>query len=102
MRDTPWLPLLQGLRALLWTLAALPVIRAFKGSALETGIAIGLAYALFMNSVHLMPNPLMPEAVRMTHFVETASSNFIFGLIVGWLLSTPFTVRRMSGRTLHV
>jgi len=24
--------------------------------------------------------------VRMAHLIETASSNFIFGLLVGWLL----------------
>jgi hypothetical protein len=29
----------------------------------------------------------MPEPVRMTHLVETASSNFVFGAIVGWLLA---------------
>jgi hypothetical protein len=30
----------------------------------------------------------MPEAVRMAHLVETASSNFIFGAIIAWPLST--------------
>jgi hypothetical protein len=29
----------------------------------------------------------MPEAVRIAHLVETASSNFIFGLLVGGLLA---------------
>ena len=31
----------------------------------------------------LAPNPYMPESVRMSHLVETASSNFVFGCIVG-------------------
>jgi hypothetical protein len=28
----------------------------------------------------------MPESVRMAHLAETASSNFLFGALVGWLL----------------
>ena len=35
----------------------------------------------------LLPNPYMSEIVAQTHLVETASSNFIFGWLVGWLLS---------------
>jgi hypothetical protein len=49
--------------------------------------AIGLLFAVVMNAQLLLPNPFMPEAVRMTHLMETASSNFIFGLLVGWLLT---------------
>jgi hypothetical protein len=29
----------------------------------------------------------MPEPVRMAHLAETASSNFVFGLFVGAILS---------------
>jgi hypothetical protein len=70
VRDTPWLVPFQILRGLLWVGFALPVVR--------------------MNSQLLLPNPFMPEPVRMTHLIETASSNFLFGAVVGWLL----TVRR--------
>jgi hypothetical protein len=28
----------------------------------------------------------MPAAVRQAHFIETASSNFIFGMLLFWLL----------------
>ncbi|MDP2314036.1 MAG: hypothetical protein Q8P41_14130 [Pseudomonadota bacterium] len=34
--------------------------------------------ALVQNDVHLLPNPLMPAEVRWWHFIETASSNFLF------------------------
>jgi hypothetical protein len=34
-----------------------------------------------------LPNRYMPEPVRMAHLVETASSNFIFGVLIGWLLT---------------
>jgi len=39
-----------------------------------------------MNALLLLPNPYMPEPVRMAHLVETASSNFIFGVFVAWVL----------------
>lgn len=82
----PWLESFQALRGVLWALLALPVIRMLKGSWQETAFAVGLVFAVLMNSQLLIPTPLMPEAVRMTHLVETASSNFIFGCLIVWLL----------------
>ena len=83
---TPWLEPFQALRAMLWALLALPVIRMMKGRWQETAIAVGLLFAVLMNSQLLLPTPLMPEAVRMTHLIETASYNFIFGYLIVWLL----------------
>jgi hypothetical protein len=85
-RDTPWLPAFQVLRAMMWTLLALPVIRMMKGAWWEAGLAVALLFSVVMNAQLLLPNPYMPEAVRMAHLAETASSNFIFGWIVAWLL----------------
>jgi hypothetical protein len=53
----------------------------------ETALSIGLLFAVVMNAPLLLPNPYMPETVRMAHLAETASSNFIFGVFVGWLLT---------------
>lgn len=82
----PWLEPFQALRGVLWALFALPVIRMMKGRWQETAIAVGLLFAVLMNSQLLLPTPLMPEAVRMTHLIETASSNFILGYFIVWLL----------------
>jgi hypothetical protein len=87
VRDTPWLIPFQILRAMLWTALALPVIRMMKGERLETALAVGLLFAVVMNAQLLLPNAYMPEAVRMAHLAETASSNFLFGVFIGWLLS---------------
>jgi hypothetical protein len=87
IRDTPWLIPFQVLRAMLWVALALPVIRMLKGEWPETAIAIGLLFSVVMNAQLLLPNPYMPEPVRMAHLVETASSNFIFGVLIGWLLT---------------
>ena len=93
VRDTPWLIPLQIVRALLWTALALPVIRMMKGERAEKALAVGLLFAVVMNAQLLLPNPYMPEAVRMAHLAETASSNFLFGAFVGWLLSKRDALR---------
>jgi hypothetical protein len=91
VRDTPWLIPFQILRAMFWTLLALPVVRSLTGPWQETALSIGFLFAVLMSALLLLPNPYMPESVRMSHLVETASSNFIFGMFVGWLLTGPHT-----------
>jgi len=49
-------------------------------------LATGLLLAIPANIQHIIPNPYMPADVRLVHFVETASSTFIFGAAVFWLL----------------
>lgn len=86
LRDTPWLLPLQVVRAMLWTALALPIIRMMKGQWWEAGLAVALSFAVLMNSQLLLPNPFMPDEVRMAHLLETASSNFLFGWLMVWLL----------------
>jgi hypothetical protein len=79
---------LQIVRSALWVLFALPVIRMSRGSAWQIALLVGLLFALPMNIGHFIPNPIMPDAsVRLSHFIETTTSNFIYGLFVTWLLS---------------
>ncbi len=89
LRDSPWLLPLQAVRAILWTAIAVPVIRMMKGQWWETGLAVALLFAVVMNSQLLLPNPFMPQEVRMVHLLETATSNFLFGWLIvlvlrGW------------------
>jgi hypothetical protein len=86
VRDTPWLPAAQALRGLLWTALALVVTRSARGSVFEKALATGALFAVVMNSGLLLPNPYMPFEVRRVHLVETASSNFLFGAMLVWLL----------------
>ncbi len=82
-----WLVLLQMLRGLMWIALALPVIRMLKCAWWEAALAIALLFTVVMNAQILLPNPYMPETVRMTHLLETATSNFIFGSLAGGLLA---------------
>lgn len=87
VRDTPLLLPLQAVRAILWTLLAIPVIRMMKGQWWEAGLGVALLFGVVMTCPLLLPNPFMPKEVRMVHLVETASSNFLFG----WLLVRVLT-----------
>ena len=81
VRETPLLLPLQAARGLLWAAIAVPVIRMMKGQWWEAGLAVALLFAV-VNSQLLLPNPFMPQEVRMVHLLETASSNFLFGWLV--------------------
>ena len=83
--DDPFVFLFEIFRGLLWVALAVPVIRTTKGRVWETGLILGLLFALVQNDVHLIPG-VMPPSVRLSHFIETGSSNFIFALIATWLL----------------
>lgn len=88
LRDRPLLLLLQAVRAIMWTIIAVPVIRMMKGQWWETGLAVALLFAVASSQL-LLPNPLMPQEVRMVHLIETATSNFLFGWLIvlvlrGW------------------
>ncbi len=87
LRTDPGLLFFQILRSMLWTACALPII---WGSRINIGwrtILVGLFFSLPQNIGHILPNPLIPIAsVRLSHMIETASSTFIFGMIVAWLL----------------
>jgi hypothetical protein len=90
-RDSPQMYPFEVLRGLIWVGLAAPVIRWTRGRAWEAGLIVALLFSLLMNDVHLYPNPLMPRAVSTTHFIETASSNFIWGFAVTWLMHRAHT-----------
>ena len=87
LRHDPMLFPLQILRALLWVLCALPVIRSSRVNPWWTALLVGLLFSVPQNLGHILANPLLPVAsVRLSHMIETASSTFIFGTLVVWLL----------------
>ncbi|HEX6269002.1 MAG TPA: hypothetical protein VFZ43_02100 [Anaerolineales bacterium] len=94
--NDPWLTPYQLLRTLVWVAGAYLIIRGSRLPLWQTALIVGLVLSVPQNIGHILPNPLMPIAtVRMSHLIETASSTFIFGLIVTWLLY-PKYVRRVS------
>lgn len=97
IRDRPLLLPLQIARSLLWTAIALPVIRMMKGEWWESGLAVASLFSVVMCSQLLLPNPFMPQEVRMVHLLETATSNFVFGFLIVFLLrGWRQSVRRLA------
>ena len=99
--NTPGLIPFQAFRALLWAAFALPLINMLRHKPLVGALLTGLFLSLPMNIPHIVPNQYMPANVRFVHFVETASSTFIFGILIFFLLYRPhrsvldlFRVRR--------
>ncbi|NOY36846.1 MAG: hypothetical protein GXO83_04660 [Chlorobi bacterium] len=82
-----WILPFQMFRALIWVVLALLVIRMMKGKWWESGLAVALLFSVLMSSQLLLHNDFMPDKIRLAHFVEVFSSNFLFGWIVVWLLS---------------
>lgn len=68
-----------------------------RGSRLTRALWAGAALALLGGVAPLlMPNPYMPDVVRYAHFVETTSSNLLFGALAAWILQAG---RYERGRT---
>jgi len=74
---------LQVPRALIFALPALLWLRTEPRYA---PLVLGLSFAVVGGIAPMFPdNPYMPAAIRLAHGVETGSSNFLFGLLIGWL-----------------
>jgi hypothetical protein len=89
---SPDLVILQLVRGLLFASIAIIIIRSLKVNPWITALLVGLLLAV-PHLGHILANPIIPVAsVRFSHMIETASSTFLFGLIMVWLLH-----RRHSG-----
>jgi hypothetical protein len=83
LTQDPTLVPFQILRSAIWVLCALPIIANSKNRFWVTTILVSLLFSVPQNIWHVIENPLMPLAsVRLSHLIETAPSNFIFGVIV--------------------
>ena len=83
--NDPFVLVFEIFRGALWVALAAPVIRMTKGRTWEAGLLVVLLFTLVQNDVHLIPGG-MPPSIRASHFIETASSNLIFAVILTWLM----------------
>ena len=74
---------LQVLRSLIFAGVAWPLLKnGLRGAPL----VLALVYSVIGGIAPLLPdNPYMPPAIRFYHAIETTTSNFLFGLVVGLL-----------------
>jgi hypothetical protein len=86
LRDTPWLPLVQLFRGLIWVGIGIIMLQMHKGKDWELVLACGVTFTLIMNAPLLMPNPFMPPAVAHAHTIELVTSNLVYGILLSILL----------------
>jgi hypothetical protein len=82
---SPWFMGVQFLRGALWSLIALLSVRILGGKKLVSMIGVGAVFTLFGLQL-LVPNPMMPTAIRVPHLVETTASMLLYGVFLGWFL----------------
>lgn len=75
--------LFQLLRGFLWIIIGLPIALYLKGGKREKIMACILLYALPAIQL-IVDNPFMPQQVRLAHLLEVASSNGLFGFLIGY------------------
>jgi hypothetical protein len=86
----------QILRAAIWVIATIPLVimlRHLKGYYLLVGLFTSLLPATQL----FIPNPYMPREIAMLHFVETASSNFIWGAVIAVAVNKYLRVGQRVG-----
>lgn len=86
-----WIFPFQVLRGMVWGMLAIPVINMMKGEWWEKGAAVSLLFSVLMGALLLLPNEFMPETIRMAHFYEVLTSNFVFGWIAALILRRRHT-----------
>jgi len=91
--------LFQIFRGFLWVFIGILVLRMARGTKISKGILLGLLFTILGSSGLLLPNPIMPEMVRMAHLLETSTSSFIWGFIISWTLWQPVPGTEMENNT---
>ncbi len=78
------------LRGFLFVFVAIIILRTMNVSLTRRAIFTGLVFTIIGAIAPLIPsNELMPVFVRLGHGIEVSLSNFIYGLVLGYLLGLP-------------
>jgi hypothetical protein len=85
-RFRAWFFPFQFVRGVLWGILAIPIAVMVVGSRLKSALIAAGVFAVLVPSQLLLPNPYMPDTVRMTHLVETLFSRLLFGFVAVYLL----------------
>jgi hypothetical protein len=76
----------QVVRSVFWMLFAIPLVWMLNGGIAKVSIITGFAISILHSAQLMLPNPYMPETIRYIHLIETSTSMFLFGTILGIML----------------
>jgi hypothetical protein len=89
---------LQVFRGLGFGAIVLLIVRTGDGSRAERAVVAGLTLAILGGVAPLvMPNPLMPTAIRMAHLFEVVPSIFVFGALLALALTRASRAAAAAG-----
>jgi uncharacterized membrane protein (DUF485 family) len=75
-------------RGLVYVAAGLAVVHGMKGQRARAAITLGLSFPILAGVAPLLlPNPYLPGYVRLAHGFEIGISNFVYGILLGYLLT---------------
>jgi len=89
----------QMLRGGIWVAISLPVVLMLRHTHAFQYFLIGLLSALLPATLLFIPNPYMPADVAMTHFVETSTSNFLWGIVITFIVNKYIGTVALQNRT---
>jgi hypothetical protein len=81
---------LQLARGALFVACVIPLLRSMRVTRWQATVAMAVMIPLVHGvAVLIPPNPLMPAYVRHAHMIEIGWSNFVLGLLIGFLFWNP-------------
>jgi len=81
---------LQVGRGALFVAFVLPLLRSMRVKRWQASLAMAIMIPLAHGvAVLIPPNPFMPDFVRHAHMIEIGWSNFVLGLLIGFLFWNP-------------
>lgn len=90
-------------RGFIYVAAGLAVAHGMKGQRTRAAMALGLSFPILAGVAPLLlPNPFLPDYVRLAHGFEIGISNFVYGILLGHLLTrkaAPTTDEQQAGST---
>jgi hypothetical protein len=88
------IPMQLFIRGPMFALLIALVLRMVRASRLMRALAAaGVLSVLGGIAPLIVPNPVLPDHVRLAHLVEVSTSNFVFGALAALLLSGPALAR---------
>jgi len=73
------------LRGAIWVLLGVPVIMSLPFGWRKTGVIMGIVFAVPLSGFILLSTTIAAGLVP-AHFVEVITENFVFGILVTWIL----------------
>jgi hypothetical protein len=89
--------LLQIARGAFFVACVVPLLRSMTVSRRQASLSMAFMIPLVHAIAGLIPpNPFMPDHVRFAHMIEIGWSNFVLGLVIGFLFWKPYSKIRES------